>query len=56
MTLRLVRATFLSSLFLQAVAVTESAPASARPTFTLGPTDFLLDGSPFQIVSCESIR
>src|SRR5436190_993328 len=28
-------------------------PASGRHTFTLGPSDFLLDGAPFQMMSCE---
>jgi hypothetical protein len=35
--------------------VPAKAAAAARPshTFALGPTDFLLDGQPFQILSCE---
>ncbi|HEX5070548.1 MAG TPA: beta-galactosidase family protein [Vicinamibacterales bacterium] len=28
-------------------------PATGRHTFSLGPADFLLDGAPFQIISCE---
>src|SRR4030095_16887756 len=28
-------------------------PASGRHTFALGSSDFLLDGAPFQVISCE---
>jgi len=28
-------------------------PTTGRHTFALGPTDFLLDGAPFQIIACE---
>jgi len=29
------------------------SPATGHHSFALGPTDFLLDGAPFQIISCE---
>ena len=38
-----------------ALMIGASAPSgqAARHTFTLGATDFLLDGAPFQIIGCE---
>jgi beta-galactosidase len=36
-----------------ALQAAPTGPASGRHTFALGSTDFLLDGAPFQMISCE---
>jgi beta-galactosidase len=59
MTRRLLPALSAATIILAAVLRAQPAPqsptgpASGRHTFALGPTDFLLDDAPFQIISCE---